>query len=45
MWPFIDEIKLQFDEKSNKNWKGLKTYIINFKTKGYKLTNWFGLHY
>ena len=22
--------------------KGLKKYVINFKTKGYKLTNWFG---
>ena len=32
MWPLIDENKLQFDEKNNKNWKCLKMYILNFKT-------------
>ena len=28
--------------KIDKFEKCLKKYIINFKTKGYKLTNWFG---
>ena len=45
LWPLNDESKLQFDEKNNKTEKFekcLKMYIIDFKTKGYKLTNWFG---
>ena len=44
MWPLIDENKLKFDESNNKSEKFencLKIDILNFKTKGYDLTNWF----